>query len=594
MRSRWQVAPPPSQEMRQRFPELHPVVLQLLANRGITSQEAVDEFMLPDYGQDLHDPFLFREMERACERVWTAIERGEKVVIHGDYDADGITGSVVLMTTFRAAAKKLGKDPSLFTSYLPHREKEGYGVRPDTVEALARDGATLMITVDCGIGCAAEIALAKERGMDAIVVDHHQVPERIPECVILHPLVEGETYPYKSLAAVGVAFKFACGFVAYAARKGAPLEVGFEKWLLDLVSIATVTDFMPLIGENRTLERYGLVVLNKTRRPGLRKLIEAAGLEFGSLDTVSVGFYIGPRINAASRMEHAELAFRCLMAETDEEAAALAEKLNQTNRDRQRYTEEIMTAAKAAVAAMGEKKIYCVLGEGWSAGIVGLVAGKLVSELGRPVFVFGKEGDRIVGSGRSIPEFNVVSAMQRAKDHLARFGGHPQACGLTIEGEENYAKFCGVAEEYAEEILAGKDLRPVIPVEAELRLSQITWDLVNAVASFEPFGEGNPRPRFLLRDLLVSAADVIGKNRNTVRITARGDLPKEAKFIGFNFVAKAEGIGPGSRIDAVVEIGVNAWNGRKEIQLKLVDVAPAATAEAGASATGAAVVSSRV
>ncbi len=572
MSSRWSVAEPPSDALRRQYAELHPVVLQLLASRGVSEPAEVAEFLKPDFAKYVLDPYLFRNMEAACQRVWDAIDKGEKVVIHGDYDADGITGSCVLMTTFRAAAKRLGKDPSLFVSYIPHREKEGYGVRPETVELLAKDGAKLMITVDCGISCEPEISLATKLGIETIVVDHHQIPEKIPSCIILHPLVEGETYPYKKLAAVGVAYKFACGFITFAARNGSPYEVGYEKWLLDLVAIATVTDFVPLIGENRTLERFGLMVLNKTKRPGMRALIEAAGLEFGSLDTVSVGFYLGPRINAASRMEHAKMAFDCLMAETPEEARVLAEALNQTNKDRQKYTEEIMLAAKKIVAEMGERNIYCICGEGWSAGIVGLVAGKLVSELGRPVFVFGREGERIVGSGRSIPGFNVVKAMERATKYLARFGGHPQACGLTIEGGQNYAEFCRVAEEYAEETLSGQDLRPVVRVEAELRLSQVTWDLVSALSEFEPFGEGNPRPRFLLRDLLVSAVDVIGKNKNTVRITARGDLPRETKMIGFNFAAKAKEIVSGMRIDAVVEIGVNEWNGRKEIQLKMVDM----------------------
>jgi single-stranded-DNA-specific exonuclease len=580
MTRRWNIAPPPPDEVRVRFPELHPVAVQLLANRGIVSQDAVDEFLLPDYGQDLHDPFLFRDMERACDRVWEAISRGERVTVHGDYDADGVTGSVVLLTTFRDAASRLGKDPSLLSSYIPHREKEGYGVRMETVEKLADEGTALMITVDCGISCAAEIARASERGIDTIVVDHHQVPERVPECLIIHPLVPGETYPYKSLAAVGVSFKFASAFVAYAAKRGVDLGAGYEKWLLDLVAIATVTDFMPLVGENRTLERYGLVVLNKTRRPGLRKIIESAGLTYGSIDTVDVGFAIGPRINAASRMEHARLAFDCLMSATEEEAESRAALLEKANRDRQRYTEEIMAAARRAVAEEGPgKKVRCIAGDGWSPGIVGLVAGKLVSELGVPVFVFGRDGDRIVGSGRSIPEFNVVAAMDRAKDRIARYGGHPQACGLTIEGEANYAAFKRSLEAYAEETLAGKDLRPLVEIDAELRASQVTWELVEALEKLEPFGEGNPRPKFLLAGLLVTALDVIGKNRNTVRLRAVGDLPKELKLIGFNFVDRAEGIAPGMRIDAVVEVGVNAWNGRKEIQLRLVDVRPAAGGE---------------
>ena len=576
MDKRWRVAPEVSREMTQRFPEVHPIALRLLVNRGISTQDAVDEFLEPDY-EDLHDPFLFRNMEAACERVWNAIHDGEKVVIHGDYDADGITGSTVLMTTFRDAAKRLGKDPALLTSYLPHREKDGYGVRPENVERLAKDGATLMITVDCGISCEPEITLAKKCGMDTIVVDHHQIPAKIPDCIILHPLVEGETYPFKKLAAVGVSFKFACGFITYCARKGSSYEVGYEKWLMDLVAIATVTDVMPLIGENRTLERYGLVVLNKTRRIGLRKLIEAAGLEFGSMDTTSVGFSIGPRINAASRMEHAELAFKCLMAETEEDATEYAKRLDQANRDRQKYTEEIMAVAKRVVALQGERKIHCIIGEGWSAGIVGLVAGRIANERGRPVFVFGREGERIVGSGRSIPEFDVVKAMDSAKDYIARYGGHPQACGLTIMGEENYAAFCRAVEGYADEILADVDLRPAIDIDAELAMSQVTWDLIDWIAKLEPYGEGNPRPKFLLRGLDVSAVDIIGKNKNTVRIAARGDLPREGKFIGFNFVSKVEGICPGMTVVAVVELGINAWNGNKEIQLKLVDVRAAET-----------------
>lgn len=571
---RWNVAAPPSEEMRRLFPELHPVVVQLLWNRGIADQKAVDEFLNPDYGDDLHDPFLFRHMERACERVWRALEAGEKVVIHGDYDADGITGSVVLMTTIRAVAAKLGKDPGLIASYLPHREKEGYGVRTETVEALAAGGATLMITVDCGIGCAAEIAVAAERGMDTIVVDHHQVPERVPECIILHPLVAGETYPYKSLAAVGVSFKFACGLVAFAARRGVALDPGFDKWLLDLVAIATVTDFMPLVGENRTLEKFGLIVLNKTRRPGLRKIIETAGLTPGELDTVSVGFYIGPRINAASRMEHASRAFETLMAASEEEAAALAGKLQELNAERQRYTEEVMAAARAQIALEPPRHVCIVKGDGWSAGIVGLVAGKLVTELGMPVFVFGKDGDRIVGSGRSIQGFNLVVGMERCKEHLARFGGHPQACGLTIEGEERFEGFRRGMQAYADEMLAELDLRPTIEVECEIRTSQITWALVEELERFEPFGEGNPRPKFLLPDLLIASMDRVGKTGAHVRIGVRGDTPKEVKLIGFNLADSASRFGPGSRIDAVVEIGFDQWNGQRRIQVKAVDLRP--------------------
>lgn len=569
---KWIVAPAAPPEFNAQFPEIHPVARQLLWNRGIKSADEVKDFFDPSYEKHVHDPFLFREMETACERVWQAIDKGEKVVVHGDYDADGITGSVVLLTTFRAAAKRLGKDPDLFSSYIPHREKEGYGVRKDGVDVIAARGAGLMITVDCGIGCAEEIAYAKEKGIDTIVVDHHQIPEKIPQCIILHPLVEGETYPYKKLAAVGVAFKFACGFIKYAARLGSPYEAGYEKWLMDLVAIATVTDFMPLVGENRALEKFGLMVLNKNRRPGLKKILETAGAEIGKLDTQTVGFTIGPRLNAASRMDHADVALRTLMAETDEEAAPLAEELNRLNKERQKYTVEIVAASRSEVKGGSGKKIHLIKGEGWSAGIVGLVAGKIANETGVPTFVFGQEGERIVGSGRSIPEFNVVVAMERAKEHLARFGGHPQACGLTILGEENYAAFCKNIEAYAEEVLAKADLRPAVQVDAELSASQATWDLLEWLNKFEPHGEGNPSPKFLMSDLLVSSVDNLGKTGTHARVSVRGDLPRELKCIGFGFAETMKQFPPGSRIDAVVEVGINEWMGRKSIQVKLLDV----------------------
>lgn len=561
-----------SEEFRMRLADIPPVAAQLLWTRGIRDVDEARTFLEPKYERDLHDPFLFRHMERACERVWNAMENGERVIVHGDYDADGVTGSTVLLSTFRETARLVGADDTAFGSYIPHREHEGYGLRTETVEKLAADGASLIITVDCGISCAPEIARATELGVDTIVVDHHQIPERIPECIILHPLVEGETYPFKKLAAVGVAFKFACGFIAYAARKGVALPAGFDKWLLDLVAIATVTDFMPLVGENRALEKYGLVVLNRTKRIGLRKLIEAAGLKYGDMDTVSVGFSIGPRINAASRMDHADAALRTLLAETPEEATVLAEALNQLNRDRQKYTEEIMAAARKQLAEMGDRFAYVLCGDGWSAGIVGLVAGKLVTETGRPVFVCGKDGERIVGSGRSIEGFNVVAAMERAKEFLSRFGGHPQACGLTIFGDKNLEAFRASVEAYAKELLEGRDLRPEIVIDAELRASDVNWDLVDALEKLEPHGEGNARPRFLLRDLLVSSRDAIGKTGTHVRMTLRGDIPKEIRAIGFGMTERTKSCEPGQRVDIVGEIGINEWNGSRSIQVRLVDI----------------------
>jgi single-stranded-DNA-specific exonuclease len=341
------------------------------------------------------------------------------------------------------------------------------------------------------------------------------------------------------------------------------------------VAIATVTDVMPLTGENRVLEKYGLIVLNKTRRPGLRSIIESAGLTWGKLDTVSVGFAIGPRLNAASRMDHASAAFVALMAADAAEAAVAAERLNQLNKDRQKYTEEIYRAAKAMAEAESDAQVLVMKGEGWSAGIVGLVAGKLVTEFGKPAFVFGQEGDKMVGSGRTVPGYNVVTAMERAKEKLFRYGGHPQACGLTIMGEENYDAFKEAALAYAAEAFGERVPEPELAVDGELKASEVTPEFVDAVLSLEPYGEGNRCPKFALRDLVVTGINYVGKTKAHVQLTVKGDTPAELKLIGFNFADRVENLGIRSRVDVVVEVGINEWNGMRRPEFRIVDLQPA-------------------
>jgi single-stranded-DNA-specific exonuclease len=571
MDKRWQLAEPIDAEFRNKFPELHPITVQLLKNRGIKTQEQVDEFLLPDYGENLHDPFLFREMQTACERIWTAIENGERITIFGDYDADGVCGTAILLTAFRQVAEACGSDPELIDSYIPHREYEGYGLNDEAVRQIANRGSRLVITVDCGISNAAEVELAQQLGLEIIVTDHHQVPDRVPKCTIIHPLIADETYPNGCLAGTGVAFKLAAAFFEFVRKQGWNIPTGQEKWLLDLVAIATVTDFMKLLGENRTLEKWGLVVLNKTRRPGLKKMIEAAGLQLGKLDTVSVGYYLGPRINAASRMEHADLALQTLLASDEEQAMVLARKLNLCNAERQRTTEEVYRAALQQLVP--GKKIQVIVGDDWPAGIVGIVAGKLVSDWGVPVFVLGRQLDgRVVGSGRSISGFDLVDLLRATAKFLVRYGGHPEACGLTIASAENLDGFIAEAWEYAEKMLGECDLRPVLQLEAELTIDQINWDLISELERFEPFGVGNPKPLFLLKNSQLTMVQKVGKDGRHVRIFVRGAASRELQLIGFGFSERMGVFSPNDRIDAVVELGVNEWNGIKSIQARMVDV----------------------
>jgi single-stranded-DNA-specific exonuclease len=570
---RWQLAPAPSEAMRQQFSQLPPLVLGLLQQRSLTEPAAVEQFLNPDYETGLHDPALFKDMAPACQLVWDTLTAGLPLVVFSDYDADGVTGATLLVSLLRELAEKLGQDPTLVHSYIPHREKEGYGLRPAAVDELTGQGMKLMITVDCGIGSAPEVAQAQAAGCEVIVVDHHAVPETVPDCLILHPGAPGEQYPFKKLAAVGVAFKFGCGLLAFARERGLGFPVGHEKWLLDLVAIATVTDVVPLLGENRVLEKYGLIVLNKTRRPGLKQLIEVSGLKPGQIDTFSIGFGIGPRINAASRLEHASMAFDCLMAPDEATGRQRAEDLNRVNQERQRLTEQLTNEATVRATAAPDQAIQVIAGEDWPAGVVGIIAGRLASNLGRPAFVFGQDGDTYVGSGRSIPQFDIMTALEHTKGWLERYGGHPQACGLTIIGEDNYHGFLAAVREFAAKELAGEDLRPVLYADAEIQASEVTWEAVEWLAKFEPFGEANPKPRFLMRNLEVASVACVGKDNQHVRLGLRGDKPTPLKAIGFRLAERALNHPPGSRIDAIVELGVNEWNGRRELQVKLVDIA---------------------
>ena len=322
---------------------LHPIVERLLEARGIRTPQERRVFLHPNFETDVHDPFLFSRMRDVVERLWQAMERGQSVVIHGDYDADGICGSAILLTALKTVAQRAGfvSFAEHLQTYLPSREGDGYGMSFNAVERFSAQGVELIITVDCGIANTDEIARAYELGMEVIVVDHHQLPQTLSDkALLIHPLVPGETYPFNKLAAVGVAFKVATALYAVAREHSVDIPQGYEKWLLDLVAIATVTDMVPLVGENRVLERYGLRVLSKTRRPGLKALMRFARLEEGERTTTDVGFRLGPRLNAPGRLGAADSALALLLSATDEEADTHAAQLEALNKERQRLTEQ--------------------------------------------------------------------------------------------------------------------------------------------------------------------------------------------------------------------------------------------------------------
>jgi len=566
MSRKWKIKPKYNQEFEEKFPKINGVVLQLLYNRGLKTQEEIDQFLAPDYLKDQHDPFLFNDMTKAVGRIFESISKKERIVVYGDYDADGVTSTSLLYS----ALKRVGV--SDLGIYIPDRMKEGYGLKESAIKEIAKQGTKLIITVDCGISGKKEIDLAVELGMDVIITDHHQEPTELPDkaYAMIVPTLKKEKYPFQYLAGVGVAFKLAQALL----RKDKSQDnEAYEKWLLDLLALGTVADCVPLMGENRTLVKWGLLVLNKTQRLGLKELISRASIR-KEIDTRTIGFQIAPRINAAGRMDHANTAFELLTTEDEAESLAISIDLNQKNQNRQKVTEVMM---KISLEQIGEPKgddvILFSTYDGWSPGMVGLAAGKLADKFSRPVIVFGKMGDKYVGSGRSIEEFDITKALGECKEYLAEFGGHAQACGLTILGKKNHIDFMDKITKIAKKKLKDVELIPSIDIEVEMRLNGLNWDLIENLEKFEPFGEGNKKPKFLSENLEVMDFFTMGGNNQHIRLLLRDESNGDAeKFVGFSMAEWKNKIKEGDRVDIVYEVGVNEWNGSREIECRIKDI----------------------
>lgn len=587
MKSSWIVAP-----------RLHDdVVEQLLATRGVQG-DARDAFLSPSWEAGVHAPSLFTAMPRAVARIFDALDRGERVVIHGDYDADGVCGASLLFEAIRDVhgrtpssspingGEAFEQPPAIYGGdggglrlevFLPDREKDGYGVAMHTIERIAAEGAKLLITVDCGIANADQLDRAHELGVDVVVCDHHQLGDRLPaHAALLHPLVPGEVYPNKTLCGTGVAFKLACALFDEARRRGADFPAGYEKWFLDLVAIATVTDVMPLIGENRVLEYFGLKVLRKTRRPGILALLAASGTNAADVDTETIGFRIGPRLNAAGRLASAEYAFKTVVAQTPSEAVDAAAALEALNTERQKVFAKAYDEAKEIVEERRKTKeesaLLAVWKHGWAPGIVGLIAGRLVSDFGVPAFAFAKVGDHWVGSGRSVGGLHLVAAMESCGDIFLRRGGHPQACGLTIASEELLGTFRDRMANFASTHFGGVQPVPTVAVDMELPLESASFALVDALAACAPFGEGNRAPVFLARRVEVIAAETMGSRGTHLRMNVFDGTRTMRKVIGFGFGEWATTLRMGGVVDVVYALEVNEWKGRKELQFRLIDL----------------------
>ncbi len=556
MKQKWVIKDKINKEDLNKFPEINPVILQLLYDRGLKTQAEIDEFLLPDYSQDIHDPFLFSDMQKVVKRINRAKENNEKIVIYGDYDADGVCGTSILARLFKELDIQ-------FDVYLPHRELEGYGLNEKAIIEIAKAKAKLIITVDCGISNVKEVDLANSLGLEVIITDHHGLPEVVPKAFgIIHSGLDTK-YPFKYLAGGGVAFKLAQAFL-----KGTKYEI-LEKWLLDLVAISTVADMVPLIGENRTLVKYGLIVLSKTKNLGLQKLIEITGINIDKIDTFTIGYQIAPRINAAGRMAHANNAYQLLTTDNIEEAITIAHSLNKSNTERQSLTDKIVMEVLEQIGSVKKESVLYAKGSDWPAGLIGLVASKIVRQYFRPVLIFSEVDNLLVASARSIEEFNLIEALNELKDYFVKYGGHKGAAGFSMEPNK-YEDFKKEFTKLVKKKLKDIELLPRIDIDLEIKLNEINWPIIELLLSFEPYGQGNLRPKFRINDLKIVNLETVGNDQKHLRlILSDGEL--ERKVIAFGFGECNQELELGQKIDIICEISINQWNGNKEIQLSLID-----------------------
>ncbi len=560
--SRWVPRPVAPQTFLRELPtDLSPLVGQLLWNRNITDPAHVEPFLSADY-TTLHDAFELRDMDRAVVRIRQAVERNETVAVYGDFDTDGVTGVALLQQTLTA----LGL---IVLPYIPRRIEEGYGLNLPAVEALACQ-AQLLITVDCGISNVKEIARAHALGLDVIVLDHHTPPAVLPDAyALVNPKRDGCRYPYKMLAGVGVAYKLT------QALHRAGLRTGLKgRDLLDVVALGTVTDMAPLDGENRVLVKHGLVALNQSTRPGIKALIEAAAAR-RPLDARAIGFALGPRINAAGRLDDAIMAYNLLLAVSDVEARRLADELNAINFQRQVLTKEVQRLAYELAIASGkhQRRVIILDGAEFPAGVVGLVAGRLVEAFGRPVLLLERGETTSRGSARSIPGFSLIDALTEVGDLFDKFGGHTMAAGFTIQNgrlPELEARLQAIARRDLPDDL----LTPRLQYDGELTLQQHSLELVEQIAQLEPYGHGNVEPLWVSRGLKVVDVRTLGKEQQHLKLRLF-DGRSAVEALWWRSAEHRQAFAHCPRVDVAYTLSTNEYLGRRRVQLIVKEIVPA-------------------
>jgi single-stranded-DNA-specific exonuclease len=539
------------------------LIAQLLINRGITDKESGYAFLHPDFSQ-LHSPDKMPDIDKAVQRIRHAIESHEKIWIYGDYDVDGVTSVCLLYLCL----KELNADVDY---HIPSRFDEGYGLNKDSIAELRRKGCELLITVDCGISTVDEVRFANESGMEVIITDHHTPHDKLPPAIaIVNPKVKGSIYPFDSLAGVGVAFKLAQALMDDHNSSG-------DQFLLknlDLVALGTIVDIVPLTGENRVIASLGLKALNESERPGIKALWEIARIKQESINSHAVGFQIGPRLNAAGRMDTAINAVKLLLSESYEEALEIAQKLDSANKERQSIERGITDNARKQVQQLdvAHLKALVLSGENWHQGAIGIAASKIQEQFHRPTVLISIEGDMARGSARSIPSFDIHDAIAKCGHYLERYGGHKGAAGFNI-AKDNIEKFRKEFLKIAFDTIAYDDLKPQIDIDARMSLADLTMEAVEDLALLEPYGLGNPQPLIAVNGLSIKGLPrVVGRANEHLQITV-SDGQETMRTIAYNMGKLERDISEkNTKIDVICKPQINEWNDTKNVELKIEDI----------------------
>lgn len=535
---------------------LNKVIGKIIVNRHVVNDEDVRIFITPTR-DDFHDPFLFKGMNVAVDRIIKAINNKEKILIYGDYDVDGITSTTVL--------KKYLMDRGISVdTYIPNRLHEGYGLNKKAIDTIKERNIDLIITVDCGISAIEEVDYAVRLGMDIIVTDHHEVGEKLPNALaVIDAKRKDNTYPFRSLAGVGVVFKLIQAL-------SIKLEIKPEEYLkyLDLVCVGTISDIVPLEGENRTIAKLGLMLIKVTRNLGLRELIKSSG--YKEIDSNTISFGVAPRINACGRMGHEEEALKLFLAEDLESATKITKELNEYNTLRQSTEKAIYEEAVQQIEKnrLDENNSIILGGKGWHHGVIGIVSSKVTDKYYKPSILLSFEDNIAKGSGRSVPGFDLYEGLAKCEDLLEKYGGHSMAVGLTLK-KENLENFKERFEQIAKEKNI-KELVPIIYIDDELKLKDINMDLVKSISILEPFGEANKVPLFLIRNLKIDSIRALSEGRH-LKLTLR-DENFVINAIGFELGYLAEEYRIGDRIDVVGTLEINSFNGFSSIQINMKDI----------------------